>query len=123
MFNLNKLIKPDFTIFRQAVIDNQTVKRDMAISFFSGYGVEMHTYISPKMDWLSDLYTYYGRMTQLMRANHDSFQTKKYSPLVPTSVDDIWVNKWESKDKTLYTIYSANPKGHNGSLFEVLPES
>lgn len=123
MLNLNKLIKPDFTIFRQAVIDNQTVKRDMAISFFSGYGVEMHTYISPKMDWLSDLYTYYGRMTQLMRANHDSFQSKKYSPLMPTSVDDIWVNKWESKDKTLYTIYSANPKGHNGSLFEVLPES
>lgn len=122
MLNLNKLIKPDFTIFRQAVIDNQTVKRDMNISFFSGYGVEMHTYISPKMDWLKDLYTYYGRMTHLMRSNHDSFQSKNYSPLIPTSVDNIWVNKWESKNKTLYTIYSTNPEGHKGPLFEVLPE-
>jgi formylglycine-generating enzyme required for sulfatase activity len=122
MLNLNKLIKPDFTILRQAVIDTVTVKRDMAISFFSGYGTEMHLSISPKTDWVNDLYSYYGRITQLLRNNHNCFQSKNYSPLIPTTVDDVWVNKWENDDKTVYTIYSVNPKGYNGSLFEVLPE-
>ncbi|WP_051691914.1 formylglycine-generating enzyme family protein [Pedobacter borealis] len=123
MLNLNKLIKPDFTILRQAVLDTTTVKRDMSISFFSGYGAEMHLYISPKTDWVHDLYSYYGRMTQLLRNNHNCFQDKNYSPLIPTTVDDIWVNKWDNNNKTVYTIYSVDPKGHNGPLFEVLPET
>lgn len=122
ILNLNKLIKPEFTILRQAVIDSETVKRDMAISFFSGYGIEPHLYLPHQTDWLRDLYRYYGRITQLLRGNADCFQNNNYTPLIPTTVDNIWVNKWDTNLKTVYTIYSANPQGYKGNLFEVLPD-
>jgi formylglycine-generating enzyme required for sulfatase activity len=38
--------------------------------------------------------------------------------LLPTLVDSIYVNKWISGEKTIFTIYSADPKGHDGALFE-----
>ncbi len=121
MLNLNKLIKPEFAIFRQVVITKESVKRDYATSFFNGYGVEMHLKVSPQLAWLQDLYRYLGQTTRILRDNSALFVDGKLVPLVPTTVDNIWVNGWLSAQKNIYTIYSLNPQGFNTTLFEVDP--
>lgn len=121
MLNLNKLIKPEFTIFRQTVIAKESVKRDFATSFFNGYGVEIHLKVPYELAWLQDLYKYLGQTTRILRENSDLLVDGKLVLLVPTMVDKIWVNGWFSEQKNIYTIYSTNPNGFKGTLFEVDP--
>ena len=44
---------------------------------------------------------------------------------MPTLADSIWVNRFPTPSKTLYTIYSLRPEGYSGPLFEapVSPDS
>jgi formylglycine-generating enzyme required for sulfatase activity len=121
MLNLNKLIKPEFTIFRQAVITREPVRRDFAISFFNGYGVEIHLKVSPHLDWMKELYRYLGQTSRILRENSNLFVEGKQVPLLPTSDDRIWVNGWFLGQKNIYTIYSIRPEGYNGILFEIDP--
>lgn len=121
MLNLNKLIKPGFAIFRQAVITEEPVRRDFAISFFNGYGVEIHLKVSPQLDWIKELYQYLGQTTRILRENSDLFVEGKQVPLLPTSADHIWVNGWFSAQKNIYTIYNTRTEGYNGALFETEP--
>lgn len=121
MLNLNKLVKPDFTIFKQSVITKEPVKRDFATSFFNGYGVEIHLKVPYQLTWLQELYTYLGKTTRILRENHEIFSQGKQVILMPTTTDSVWVNGWFADDKTIYTIYSTLSNGYNGLLFEVDP--
>lgn len=121
MLNLNKLINPEFTIFRQAVITKEPVRRDFATSFFNGYGVEIHLKVSPQLDWMKELYRYLGQTTRLLRENSNVFVEGKQVPLIPTTTDKIWVNGWFSPKKNIYTIYSTRTDGYTGILFEIDP--
>jgi formylglycine-generating enzyme required for sulfatase activity len=49
------------------------------------------------------------------------FLSKNVTPLIPTTRDGIYVNKWQDSTKTLYTIFSLIPEGFKGPLFEVHP--
>ena len=42
--NLNKLIKPDFSIFRVCDVGEDIIHREIAISFFNGYGTELNMF-------------------------------------------------------------------------------
>ena len=42
--NLNKLIKPDFSIFRVCDVGEDLIHRELAIAFFNGYGTELNMY-------------------------------------------------------------------------------
>lgn len=117
--NLNKLIKPDFAIFRQVVVDKEDPRRDISLAFFGGHGVEFHLYIPWETDWLKELYTYTGRTVRILRENTSTLFNYDWTPLLPTTSDSIWVNEWPGTDKTLYTVYNIRPKGFDGALFEV----
>jgi len=41
--NLNKLIKPDFAIFRVLQLADDRLHREIACAFFNGYGIEINT--------------------------------------------------------------------------------
>lgn len=120
--NLNKLIKPDFCIYRQLVIEKENPRRDVALSFFSGHGVEFHQYMNVELDWVKELYSFAGRTARILRENADNLFSYQWTPLIPTTVDSIYVNEWPSADKTLYTIYNLRPEGYSGNLFEVTVE-
>lgn len=117
--NLNKLIKPDFCIYRQAVVDKVNPRRDVALSFFSGHGIEFHQYMNIELDWVKELYSFTGRTARILRENADNLFSYQWTPLIPTTVDSVYVNEWPATDKTLYTIYNLRPEGYSGSLFEV----
>lgn len=120
--NLNKLIKPEFAIFRQIILDNKMVKRDVSISYFNGYGVEIHLRVPVETDWMNDFYSYLGQAKRILEDNAENFISGKLSPLIPTTTDSVWVNQWSSQDKDVYTIYSTKSAGFNQLLFEVTPE-
>ena len=42
--NLNKLIKPDFSIFRVCDVGEDILHREIAIAFFNGYGTELNMF-------------------------------------------------------------------------------
>ncbi|MEI7981523.1 MAG: SUMF1/EgtB/PvdO family nonheme iron enzyme [Bacteroidota bacterium] len=116
--NLNKLIKPDFAIFRVLQLADDRIHRELAMAFFNGYGVEINTMRPGRPDWITEEFAYLGRTTKILRENTMVFHNDNFFPLVNTIKDSIYVNRWESENKLLFTILSLNPKGHDGPLFE-----
>ncbi len=122
MLNLNKIIKPDFAIFRVAEIYKEPIKREFCLSFFNGYGTELNLFAPGIPEWADEQYRYLGRVAKIQRENTDNFTTSNITPLLPTANDHIWVNRWQTDNKTVYTVYSLIPQGYKGLLFEVVPE-
>ncbi len=116
--NLNKYIKPEFAIFRVLQLADDRIHRELAISFFNGYGVEINTMRPGRPAWIAEEFAWMGRTTRILRENNSVFHNDSFYPLVPTLADSVYVNRWESNGKTIFTIYSANPSGHHGPLFE-----
>lgn len=121
MLNLNKLIKPEFAIYRVAELFKEPIQREFATSFFNGYGTEINIMAPGQPDWAEEQYKYLGRTTRILRENTNNFTSRNWEPLIPTSTDSIWVNKWPQDGKTIYTIYSIRPAGYRGELFQVQP--
>jgi gamma-glutamyl hercynylcysteine S-oxide synthase len=117
--NLNKLIKPDMAIFRVIQLAEGRIHRETAVSFFNGYGVELNIMRPGRPDWIEEEFAYLGRTTKILRENSSAFLSKAWTPLLPTTTDSIWVNRWPVSSKTLFTVYSLKPEGFTGPLFEV----
>ena len=122
MLNLNKIIKPEFAIFRVAEIFKEPIKREFCLSFFNGYGTELNIFAPGIPEWADEQYRYLGRIARIQRENTENFTAKQITPLLPTSRDKIWVNKWQTTEKTVYTLFSLIPEGFRGTLFEVTPK-
>jgi formylglycine-generating enzyme required for sulfatase activity len=117
--NLNKLIKPEFAIFRVIQLAEGRIHREIAVSFFNGYGVELNVMRPGRPDWVGEEFPYLGRAIKILRENSSAFLSRDWVPLLSTTTDSIWVNKWPLSSKTLYTVYSLKPDGFTGPLFEV----
>ena len=117
--NLNKFIKPEFAIFRVGEIFKETIQREYAISFFNGHGIELNIFRPGTPTWAEEQYRYLGKTSRILRENSPNFNSKAYIPLIPTLQDIIYVNKWPSGDKTIYTVFSLIPEGFKNPLFEV----
>jgi len=123
--NLNKFIKPDFAIFRVLQLADDRLHRELAISFFNGYGVEINTMRPGRPSWIKEEFEYMGKTTKILRENDAVFHNMNWMPLIPALIDSVYINRWMSDNKILYTIYSNNPDGCHGALFELnnYPES
>ncbi len=119
--NLNKLIKPDFAIFRVLQLADDRLHRELACAFFNGYGIEINTMKPGRPEWIREEYDYLGKTTKILRENSAVFHNYNYMPLLPTKTDSVYVNRWSDGVKTLYTILSMKPAGFSGKLFEVTP--
>ncbi|MCG8308784.1 MAG: formylglycine-generating enzyme family protein [Cytophagales bacterium] len=122
MLNLNKFIKPEFAIFRVAELYKEPIRREYALSFFNGYGTEMNIFAPGKPPWADEQYKFWGRTLKILRENTHNFVSKDYTPLIDTGYENIWVNKWPGRQKTIYTVYSLIPEGFKDHLFEVYPK-
>ncbi|MBE0675714.1 MAG: SUMF1/EgtB/PvdO family nonheme iron enzyme [Bacteroidales bacterium] len=117
--NLNKVIKPDFAIFRVGDVGEDYLKRELAIAFFNGYGTELNMfrpggrneYFDTDMDFLS-------KTTFVLRQNSNCFIDMDWTPLINTVADNLYVNKWQYEQKTVFTVLNMSPEGYNDYLFE-----
>ena len=116
--NLNKMIKPDFGIFRVAHISEGRLHRETAVSFFNGYGTEVLTFGPGRPDWIREELTYLGKTTMILRENQKAFTSFNWIPMISGIADSIWINNWQDGEKQVYTIFSLDHNGHDGPLFE-----
>jgi formylglycine-generating enzyme required for sulfatase activity len=118
--NLNKLIKPDFSIFRVCDVGEDIIHREIAISLFNGYGTELNLFRPGGRDenYANDL-RFLSRTTFILRQNNDAFLDNDWTPMIGTTLDKIYVNRWKSGEKTVYTVLNMRPEGVNGKLFEI----
>lgn len=116
--NLNKLIKPEFSIFRVCQLSSGNIHREVAISFFNGYGVELNTFAPGRPDWREKEFRFLGKAVRILRENSAAFHSRDWTPLIPTTKDSIWVNQWPGEEKTIYTILNLRPGQFEGPLFK-----
>jgi gamma-glutamyl hercynylcysteine S-oxide synthase len=116
--NLNKLIKPDNAIFRVCDVGEDIIHREIAISFFNGYGTEIHLGRpgGRNENYESDA-DFLALTTFNLRQNNDAFLDKEWTPLIGTLTDDVYVNKWTSGSKIIYTVLNMRSDGFSGRLF------
>jgi len=117
--NLNKLIKPDFAIFRVGDVGESMLKRELAIAFFNGYGTELNMFRPGGRDdqFRADM-AFLSSTTFILRQNNRAFLDYDWTPLVTTSADNIYVNRWNDKEKSIYTILNMSHEGYGGYLFD-----
>ncbi len=115
--NLNKLIKPDFAIFRVIQLAEGRIHREVAVAFFNGYGSELNIMRPGRPDWIEEELGYLGRTTKILRENSSAFLSPSWNPLLHTTADSIWVNAWPTPSKTLFTVFNLRPEGWSGPLF------
>jgi formylglycine-generating enzyme required for sulfatase activity len=118
LLNLNKLIKPDFAIYRVAEIYLEPIRREYATSMFNGYGTELNIMKPGHPDWIDEDYRFFGKTLRILRENTSNFVDYNFVPLIPTLKDKIYVNGWPLGDKTVYTVFSLVPEGYDAPLFE-----
>lgn len=122
MLNLNKLIKPEFAIFRVVEVGKERIKREYSLSLFNGYGTENNLFSPGRPHWLNEQWKYLARILMIQRENAENFTRQNWVPLVKTTADSIFVNYWPAANKSVYTIFSLIPQGFNKPLFEVHPK-
>lgn len=121
--NMNKFIKPDFAIFRVLQLAEGPLHREIAVSFFNGYGVEINTMRPGRPEWIEEEMKYLGRTTKILRENTNAFLDMQWTPLVASLKDSIWVNQFNDGNKTIYTVYCLVPEGYHGPLIpQSIPE-
>ncbi|HWA35816.1 MAG TPA: SUMF1/EgtB/PvdO family nonheme iron enzyme, partial [Cyclobacteriaceae bacterium] len=118
LLNLNKLIKPDFSIFRVAEVYKEPIRREYAVAFFNGYGTEINQFAPGHPEREEEQYKYLGRTTRILRESQEAFFSENMKVLIPTVRDSIWVNEWNSESKRVYTILSLKAEGYRGALFK-----
>lgn len=121
--NLNKLIKPEFAIFRVLDVGEAALHREIAVAFFNGYGSELNMFRPGRDHQLQKDYDFLGRTTMILRENSDAFLDHDWTPLIETTTDRVYVNRWKSGDKTIFTILNMNPGGVEKPLFRTARES
>ncbi len=117
MLNLNKLIKPEFAIFRVVEVGKERIRREYALSLFNGYGTENNLFSPGRPYWLDEQWKFLAQILMIQRESSENFTQQNWVPLIPTTADSIFVNKWPSENKTVYTIFSLIPQGFNHTSF------
>lgn len=120
--NLNKFIRADFAIFRVLQVSEGVLHREIAISLFNGYGVELNVMRAGRPGWIDNEFQYLGRAVRILRENSSAFLSPTWQPLLTTMIDSVWVNFWPTPGKKVYTVYSVRPEGYSGPLFPMRPQ-
>ncbi len=115
--NLNKFINPESAIFRVMQAAEGRLHREAAVCLFNGYGAELNVMRAGRPPSLEEDYRYLGRVVKILRDNSQAFLSPEWLPLLDASADSVWVNRWPSPSKTVFTVYSLRPEGFDGNLF------
>ena len=121
--NLNKLIKPEFAIFRVCDVGEAVLHREIAIAFFNGYGTELNLFRAGRDYQISKDYAYLARTTMILRENSNAFLDQNWTPLISTNDKNVQINRWTDHEKSIYTVLTMNPEGSEDPMFEVYEDA
>lgn len=116
--NLNKLIRPDFAIFRVADVGEDVLHREISVALFNGYGTELNMFRPGGRgeEFRKDL-DYLAQTTYILRRNSDAFTGGNWTPLITSGADRVYVNSWNAGEKKVFTVLNMDYRGYSGPLF------
>ncbi len=118
ILNLNRLIRPEFSIFRVAELYREPIKREYNLCLLNGHGVELNVFRPGRPNWIEENYRYLGKIARILRLGNENFHHTSWIPCLDVHVDKLLVNFWPGTHiPQLYTIYSQEPKGMEASFF------
>ncbi|MDZ7738746.1 MAG: SUMF1/EgtB/PvdO family nonheme iron enzyme [Bacteroidales bacterium] len=117
--NLNRIIKPEFAIFRVCDVGEAPLHREIAISFFNGLGTELNLFRPGRYHQLDKDYDFLAATLMILRENSDAFLDTDWVPLFDSGRDRLHINRWQSGDKAIYTVLNMYPGGYNEPLLKV----
>lgn len=117
--NLNKVIKPEFGIFRVLDVGEAPLHREIAIAFFNGYGSELNMFRPGRHFDKEEDYKFLASTTMILRENSDAFLDYDWTPLVDVEKAGLHVNRFDREDKTVFTVLNMDPSGAEGNLLPV----
>jgi formylglycine-generating enzyme required for sulfatase activity len=116
--NLNKLIRPDFAIFRVADAGEDVLRREISVAFFNGYGTELNMFRpGGRGEELRKDLEYLSETTYILRRNSDAFSGGSWTPLISSEADRLYVNSWNAGEKKIFTVLNMDHRGYSGPLF------
>lgn len=114
--NLNKIIKPEFAMFRVLDVGEAILHREIAVAFFNGYGSELNLYRPGRYHQLDRDYEFLARTTMILRENSDAFLDRNWLPLLGSGKGNLHINRWKDDDKIIYTVLNMDPSGCEEAL-------
>jgi gamma-glutamyl hercynylcysteine S-oxide synthase len=120
-FNLVRYLLPHHPLLRVCEPGNlgKVMRNDIGMSFFSGHGVELNTMFPQKSPASAPDVDLLARAAAILRGNRACFRSSSWEPFVPSEDDEVWVNRWPARDRTLYTLCSTSPLGHRGAVLRL----
>ncbi len=119
LLNLNKLIQPDFSIFRVAEVYKEPIRREMHTALFNGHGIEFNVFHPGNPEKLDDQYLYLGQILRILREHSLTFNSTDWTPLYPSLRDSIYINHWPAHRKDIFTVYNLHPSGFEDKICSV----
>lgn len=117
--NLNRIIKPEFAIFRVCDVGEAALHREIAVSFFNGQGTELNLFRPGRYHRLDKDYDFLAATTMILRENNDAFSDRDWVPLVDSGKEGLHINSWQDGDKAIFTVLNMDPGGYNEPLLKV----
>jgi formylglycine-generating enzyme required for sulfatase activity len=62
---------------------------------------------------------YLSHTTFILRQNNDAFLDNDWTPLIETTHDNVYVNRWRAGEKTIFTVLNMVQDGFSGKLFRI----
>ncbi|GEM_PF-1801059 len=100
--DINRFYFPRFKFF-----DYEMFEKYPAWRLFNGTGAF-------NREWF-----YNNHELQILKENSDAFGSLNPTPLIPTLISMVYVNKFPGKDKTIYTVYNARKSKITGEVFAI----
>jgi len=122
-FNLKRYMLPHHQQLRvcNPGLNGPLWERDFTLSLFSGHGIEINHLLGQDLPASNPAFALLAPIFDLLRTNRASFRSTDWQPFIASRNPHVWINRWPTATKTLYTLLCATPAGHQGPLLELVP--
>ena len=122
VLNLNRLVNPEFSIFRVAELYKEKITREFNLCLFNGHGIELNIFRPGRPPWVESGYAYLGKILRILRLCSSNFKGNDWVPLYHIQDSSLLVNYWPGNHiPEVYTVINFNPKGVHLKLVPSAP--
>jgi formylglycine-generating enzyme required for sulfatase activity len=117
-FNLKRYMLPHHQQLRvcNPGLNGPLWERDFTLSLFNGHGIEINHLLGQDLPASKPAFELLAPIFDLLRTNRASFRSPDWQPFIESRNPHVWINRWPTATKTLYTLLCATPAGHAGPL-------
>lgn len=120
-FSLKRYMLPHHPVLRacESGRGRGYFRQNFVLSFFNGHGVEIQL-LWPDYTCANDKeIPMLARLVDILRTNRKHFTSPDWTSFVESLDPKVWINRWPSEDRVIYTLCGTDPGGHHGDLMRL----